>query len=157
LQARPKILAVTARSCNKPWSIAMSVPCHRRRFIQILPLAGAGLLAACSDKPAPTPAPAPAPAPVPAEPPPPAAEAPTQAADALPMVDEADPTAQSLSYVADNTRVDRVRHPTFSPEQNCANCALYQGAAGAQAGGCPLFAGKWVAAEGWCSAWARRS
>jgi hypothetical protein len=144
----------------------MSADLRRRRFIQIVPLAGVagatGLLAACSDKPADPPAPAPAPAPAP-EPAPatPAEAAPTPeaapaATGSLPMLDESDPTAQSLAYVADNSRVDRARHPNFNPDQNCANCALYQGATGSEAGGCPLFAGKWVAAAGWCTAWARR-
>ncbi len=151
----------------------MSAELRRRRFIQIMPVAGAGLLAACSDKPAEAPAAAPAPpAPAPAPAPTPATEtasaaapapAPTAMAPAappaggsLPMLDEADPTAKAMAYVADNSRVDRARHPGFTPEQKCSNCALYQGAAGSQAGGCPLFAGKWVAAAGWCTAWARR-
>jgi hypothetical protein len=133
---------------------------RRRRFIQILPFAGVGLLAACSDAPAPPPAaPAPAPAPEPAPAPAPAAEpaAPVDTAAPGAMVDESDPTAQGLAYVADNSRVDRTRHATFTPDQNCANCALYQGAAGSEAGGCPLFAGRQVAAAGWCTAWARKS
>lgn len=141
----------------------MSADLRRRRFIQIVPLAGVagatGLLAACSDKPADPPAPAPAPAPEPAPAPAEAAPAPEAApatTGSLPMLDESDPTAQSLAYVADNSRVDRARHPNFNPDQNCANCALYQGAPGSEAGGCPLFAGKWVAAPGWCTAWARR-
>lgn len=144
----------------------MSADLRRRRFIQIVPLAGVagatGLLAACSDKaadppaPAPAPAPEPAPAPAPAAEPTPATEAAPATTGSLPMLDESDPTAQSLAYVADNGRVDRSRHPNFNPEQNCANCALYQGASGSAAGGCPLFAGKWVAAAGWCTAWARR-
>ncbi len=116
----------------------MTTELRRRRFIQIVPVAGAGLLAACSDQPAPAPAPAPAAAPAPAQaaaPAPEPAPAPTAAAPAapggpLPMLDEADPTAQSLGYVADNSRVDRNRHASFKPDQSCSNCALYQGAAG---------------------------
>jgi hypothetical protein len=142
----------------------------RRQVIRILPLAGVGLLAACSDKPAPAPAAAPAPAP--AAPPAPAPTAPPAAASpatppatspapaAAPatgaLVSEDDPVARSLSYVADNQRVDRARHPNFKPEQRCDNCALYQGAAGSAAGGCPLFGNRLVAAPGWCTAWARK-
>lgn len=154
----------------------MSTSLHRRRFIQILPLAGTGLLTACSEKaaePAPAAAPAAPAAPVAEAPAAPASNtgsiapateptaapapgaAPANAGD-LPMVDETEPNAQSLSYVADNSRVDTARYPNFKPEQNCASCALFQGAAGAAAGGCPLFAGKQVAAAGWCSAWARK-
>lgn len=73
------------------------------------------------------------------------------------MLDESSPNAQSLAYVADNRRVDAARHPNFAPDQNCANCALFQAPAGAEAGGCPLFAGHWVAAAGWCSAWVKRA
>jgi hypothetical protein len=72
------------------------------------------------------------------------------------MLDEKAPNAQALAYVADNSRVDAARYPNFKPEQRCANCALFQAPPGAQAGGCPLFAGYQVAAAGWCSAWARR-
>jgi hypothetical protein len=36
----------------------------------------------------------------------------------------------------------------------CANCALYQGQAGAAQGPCQIFPGKQVKAAGWCSSWA---
>jgi hypothetical protein len=39
----------------------------------------------------------------------------------------------------------------------CANCALFQGKAGDAWGGCPIFAGRQVAAKGWCSAWAKKA
>jgi hypothetical protein len=35
----------------------------------------------------------------------------------------------------------------------CANCALYEGAAGSVQGPCSVFAGKQVKAAGWCTAW----
>jgi hypothetical protein len=98
----------------------------RRQFIQIIPIAGAGLLA-------------------------------SRAAMAQAMVDEKDPQAAALGYVADAARVDKAKFKTFVAGQNCANCALFQAAAGAAAGGCPLFAGKQVAAKGWCSAWAKKA
>src|SRR5205807_319964 len=37
---------------------------------------------------------------------------------------------------------------------NCANCGLYQGAAGSTQGPCQLFPGRQVKAAGWCTAWA---
>lgn len=154
---------------------------NRRRFIEILPLAGLGLLAACSDKPAPAPAPAPEPAPAPApapvaapEPPPaPASEA-APAAPATPaeptppaappatgsaggLVDEASPQATALGYVADAKRADKVKYPKFVAGSQCNNCALFIGKASDAAGGCPLFPGKQVAAGGWCSAWAKKA
>lgn len=72
------------------------------------------------------------------------------------MVDEKDPTAANLGYVADAKRADAKKYAKYSAGQLCSNCALYQGAAGSKAGGCPLFAGKQVAATGWCSAYAKK-
>jgi High potential iron-sulfur protein len=73
------------------------------------------------------------------------------------MVDEKDPQAAALGYVAEAKRVDVKKYPKFEASQNCANCALFQGKAGDKAGGCPLFAGRQVAAAGWCSAWAKKA
>jgi hypothetical protein len=145
----------------------------RRQFIQIVPIAGAAaLLAACGQKPAdapppvaaaPSPAapppPAPVPAPAPAAEATPPASAPAAAAPAsnLPMVDEKDPQAVALSYVADASRVDKAKFAKFEASQNCANCTLYQGAAGSTSGGCTLFPGKQVAAKGWCSGYTKKA
>ena len=74
-----------------------------------------------------------------------------------PMLDEKDPTAVALGYVADAARVDKAKFPKFAAGQNCANCTLFQGKADAAAAPCPLFAGKQVAARGWCSAWAKKA
>ena len=38
--------------------------------------------------------------------------------------------------------------------QACSNCALYQADSG-DIGGCPLFGGKKVNKNGWCTAWAK--
>ena len=73
------------------------------------------------------------------------------------LVDEKDPQAVALGYVADAKRVDTKKYPKFAPGQHCGNCALYQGKADDKAGPCPLFAGKQVAAAGWCSAWAKNA
>ena len=81
----------------------------------------------------------------------------TRAMAQAPMVDEKDPLAVSLGYVADAAKADKAKFPKFAAGQNCANCALFQGAAGAAAGNCPLFAGKQVAAKGWCSAYAKKA
>ena len=77
-------------------------------------------------------------------------------ANAQALVDEKDPQAAALGYVAEAKRVDAKKFPKFAAGQNCANCALYQGKAADKAGGCPLFAGKQVAGAGWCSAWAKK-
>jgi hypothetical protein len=145
----------------------------RRRFIEILPLAGVSLLAACSDKPEPAaPAPAapaapPAPAPVaptpsaeaPAAPPaeaPPVAAAPAPATGKLPLVTVDDPTAIGLGYVTKAEQADAVKFKNYAPGQACANCAVY-GAVGAPVGPCPLFPGRLVVATGWCSGYTRRA
>ena len=126
----------------------------RRHLIQIIPvlplasLAGAaGLLSACGKKEASM---APAAAPPAAPPPPVAATAPEPAAPAvpaantagLPLMDEKDPSAGALGYVNNAASADKVKYPKYADGQNCANCALYQGAAGSAQGGCPLYPGQ---------------
>ena len=100
----------------------------RRQFIRIVPLAGAAVLASRG----------------------------ALAADP-PMVDEKDPQAVALGYVADAARADKAKFKNYAAGQSCATCQLFQGKAGAAAGGCPLFADKQVAAKGWCSAWAKKA
>jgi len=78
-------------------------------------------------------------------------------ASAQALVDEKDPQAVALGYVADAKRVDVKKYPKFAAGQNCANCALYQGKPADKAAGCPLFAGKQVAGAGWCSAWVKKA
>ena len=77
------------------------------------------------------------------------------AAQAAQVADN-DPAATALGYKSDATKVDKAKSPKYAAGQNCANCALYQGKAGAAAGGCPLFAGKEVSAKGWCNSWAKK-
>ena len=96
----------------------------RRQFIQIIPLAGAALLA-------------------------------SRGAHAA-MVDEKDPQAVALGYVADATKVNKAKYKQYAAGQVCSNCALYQGGAAAS-GGCALFPGKQVAGAGWCSAYAKKA
>ncbi|MCA3252241.1 MAG: high-potential iron-sulfur protein [Pseudomonadota bacterium] len=94
----------------------------RRRFIQIVPVAGATLLGARA------------------------------AVAQAKMLDEKDPTAVQLKYVADVARADKA---LYKAGQLCNNCALYQGKASDPSAPCPLFANKGnVAAKGWCTAYA---
>lgn len=74
-----------------------------------------------------------------------------QAAD-LPHLDEADPMAVGLKYKADAAASER-------PDDGatCANCQLYTDPAAAEWGPCAIFAGKAVAAGGWCSSWVARA
>jgi High potential iron-sulfur protein len=142
----------------------------RRLFIRIVPAAaGLTVLAACGQKQAPapapvaaTPAPAPASAPVSSAPAPASTAAapvpaPAPAAAAGGMVDEKDPQALSLGYVADAAKADKAKFASYQAGQACGSCMLYQGAAGGEAGGCGIFAGKQVAAKGWCSAYNKKA
>jgi hypothetical protein len=79
------------------------------------------------------------------------------AVQAQAMVDEKDPAAAGLGYVADAKKADAKKFPKYAAGQNCTNCALYQGKATDKAAACPLFAGKQVAGPGWCSAWAKKA
>lgn len=70
----------------------------------------------------------------------------------MPRLDESDPQAVALKYVHDATTVD----PSLRPEERfCRNCALYTGG-DEPWGGCGIFPGKLVSANGWCSVWAPR-
>eukprot|EP01031_Cornospumella_fuschlensis_P011023 gene11023-13478_t len=76
-------------------------------------------------------------------------------AKAQAMVVETDAQPAALGYKADATKVDKAKQPKYAAGQVCSNCALFK-AAGAAAGACPLFAGKQVAAKGWCTAWVKK-
>jgi hypothetical protein len=69
-------------------------------------------------------------------------------ANAQAMVGETEPQAVALHYKADTTKVDQAKYPKHAATQRCDNCAA--------AGACSLFAGKQVAASGWCSAWVKK-
>lgn len=75
-----------------------------------------------------------------------------RAAAEAPLVTEDDPTAKQLKYVNDAHKASGAK-----PGSTCANCALYQGAAGSAQGGCPLFPGKQVKSTAWCNSWAPKA
>lgn len=72
-------------------------------------------------------------------------------------LDEKDPQAVALGYVADATKTDKKKYPKYAAGQVCSNCVLFQGKPADAAGGCPLFGTKQVAGKGWCSAWAKKA
>jgi hypothetical protein len=76
----------------------------------------------------------------------------TAAADAAPLVTADDPMAIALKYVSDASKSADAK-----PGSKCANCKVYQGAAGSAQGACLLFVGKSVKSDGWCSAWAAKT
>jgi len=73
------------------------------------------------------------------------------------MVEEKDPQAVALGYVADAAKVDKAKYPKHAAGQACSGCALFQGKAGAASGPCGVFPGKQVSAKGWCSAFAKKA
>ncbi len=74
-----------------------------------------------------------------------------------PTLDEKDPQAAALGYVADAARANKSKYPTFAAGQMCSGCQLYQGKAGSATGPCPIFGGKQVVAKGWCSAFVKKA
>jgi hypothetical protein len=75
------------------------------------------------------------------------------AAPDLPPLDPKDPTAVTLGFVNDSTKVDAAANPKYAPDQTCANCEQFQVKPGNARGGCVLFPGKTVPAAGWCRVW----
>jgi hypothetical protein len=73
------------------------------------------------------------------------------------LVAQTDTNAVALGYKEDATKVDKAKYPKFAVGQSCANCGMYQGAKGAETGGCPIFTGKQVSAKAWCSAWMKKA
>ena len=75
------------------------------------------------------------------------------AADAPPHLSTSDPTAKSLGYTEDASKLDPAKEPVFKPGSKCSTCTQYQAA---QASGgyapCTIFPGKVVNANGWCKA-----
>jgi exopolysaccharide biosynthesis protein len=79
------------------------------------------------------------------------------AAQAQAKLDEKDPTAVALGYVADSAKADKKKYAKHDVAQKCVNCTLFQPKAGATDGGCPLFPGKVVASNGWCASWVKKA
>ena len=72
-------------------------------------------------------------------------------------VDPNEPQAKSLGYVEDATKVDAKANPNYKPGQVCANCLQAPaGKAGASEVPCNIFAGRNVAAQGWCKVYVKR-
>jgi len=78
------------------------------------------------------------------------------AAAALVPLTSADPTAKSLGYVDDSSKVDAKANPMHQAGQKCANCVQYQGKPGDARGGCNIYPGKSVSMNGWCKVYAKK-
>ena len=68
-------------------------------------------------------------------------------ADALPPLEETNPTALGLSYKISQEAAKSVEG--YEEGRKCENCALYT----PENSGCRLFPANSVAADGWCKAW----
>ena len=75
----------------------------------------------------------------------------------LPKLDENDPQAKAMGYVADTNKADKAKYAKHTVAQKCDNCQLFQGKVGDAQGPCPLFSGKVVAGNGWCSAYMKKA
>ena len=72
-------------------------------------------------------------------------------------VDPNEPQAKSLGYVEDATKVDAKANPNYKAGQMCANCLqapTYK--AGMTEVPCNIFAGRNVAAKGWCKVYVKK-
>jgi hypothetical protein len=74
-----------------------------------------------------------------------------------PKVAESDPTAQALGYKLDASQVDKAKYAKYAVGEDCGNCSFYQGKPTDAFAPCPMFAGKQVAAKGWCSAYNKKA
>ena len=70
---------------------------------------------------------------------------------------ESDPQALSLGYKDDSTHVDQKKFPNHQATQVCSGCQFYQGTAQDATAPCAIFAGKKVAAKGWCSSYIKKA
>jgi hypothetical protein len=72
-------------------------------------------------------------------------------------VDPSEPQAKSLGYVEDASKVDPKANPNFKPGQTCSNCLQAPTAKPGDAlVACNIFAGRQVAAGGWCKVYVKR-
>ncbi len=72
----------------------------------------------------------------------------------LPKLSEDDPMGKAMKYTHDASTVEPSSRANPAADQNCANCALIQGADGDAWRPCQIFPGKVVNANGWCTVWA---
>lgn len=74
----------------------------------------------------------------------------------LPHLSESDPTAKSLGYVEDASKVDKAKFPAYKPGTHCATCNFFQGKSGDAYAPCQIFPGHSVAGAGWCASYSAK-
>lgn len=82
----------------------------------------------------------------------------SRAADAAAgKVDPNEPQAKSLGYIEDAAKVDAKANPNYKPGQLCVNCLQAPTAKPGMAEvPCNIFAGRNVAAKGWCKVYVKK-
>jgi High potential iron-sulfur protein len=78
-------------------------------------------------------------------------------ATSLIPLDPRDPTAQSLGFIPDASKVAASANPAFKAGQHCGVCLQYQGKSSDATAGCSIYPGHSVPSNGWCSAFAQRT
>lgn len=79
------------------------------------------------------------------------------AGENLPHLSTSDPLAKSLGYQDDAKNVDKSKFPTYKAGERCGVCRFFQGTASTGYGGCQIFAGYSVNADGWCASFNAKS
>jgi hypothetical protein len=77
-------------------------------------------------------------------------------AAALTPLDPNDPTAKSLGFVTDASKVSASANPTYKPGQHCGSCAQFTGKPTDARAACNIFVGHTVPSGGWCKVWAQK-
>jgi High potential iron-sulfur protein len=77
----------------------------------------------------------------------------SQGADLKPL-DSKDSAASALGFVAQSATASA--NPLYKKGQHCASCLHFLGKQADATGGCDIYAGRSVPADGWCSAWSQR-
>ena len=74
-----------------------------------------------------------------------------------PFLRETDPVARSLSYYSNtrNVSADDPLAANHNAEQSCSNCVHSRGSVGPGRIDCPMFPGRSVNKNGWCTVWAQ--
>ncbi len=71
-------------------------------------------------------------------------------------LDPTDAQAKSLGYIPDVSKVD-ASNTLYKAGSKCSNCVQYQGKPTDAEGACNIFAGKLVAANGWCKVYGKKA
>jgi hypothetical protein len=74
--------------------------------------------------------------------------------EGLKPLDTKDSAASALGFVTDASSAGS--NPMYKKGQHCASCAHYLGQTSDATGGCNIYPGRSVPANGWCAGWSAR-